>query len=90
MRFIASLLAAACAAAAIAAVAAASPAPPRHETLPEVPALPALARQGHVEHAGARIWYGIVGEGEPVILLHGGRASSLTWAHQVEALVDAV
>ena len=61
--------------------------PPRHETLPAVPPLPGLAEQGHVEHAGARIWYGVVGHGSPVILLHGGRASSLTWGHQVRALV---
>ena len=60
---------------------------PRHETLPAVPPLPAPAAQGHVEHAGARIWYGIVGHGSPVILLHGGRASSLGWGHQVRALV---
>jgi pimeloyl-ACP methyl ester carboxylesterase len=69
------------------AIANASPATPRHETLPDVPALPALSHQGFVEHAGARIWYGMVGAGEPVILLHGGRASSLTWAHQIDALV---
>ena len=61
--------------------------PPRYETLPAVPPLPALAEQGYVEHAGARIWYGIVGHGSPVILLHGGRASSLTWGHQMRALV---
>ena len=60
---------------------------PRHETLPAVPPLPALDQQGHVEHAGARIWYGIVGHGAPVILLHGGRASSLSWGHQVRSLV---
>ena len=58
----------------------------RYETLPAVPALPALA-QGHVDHAGARIWYGSVGAGTPVVLLHGGRASSLAWGHQVKALV---
>ncbi|MDY0977745.1 alpha/beta hydrolase [Massilia sp. CFBP9012] len=69
------------------ATATASARPPRYETLPAVPPLPALAEQGHVEHAGARIWYGIVGHGSPVILLHGGRASSLGWGHQVRALV---
>ena len=69
------------------ATATASARPPRYETLPAVPPLPALAEEGHVEHAGARIWYGIVGHGSPVILLHGGRASSLGWGHQVRALV---
>jgi pimeloyl-ACP methyl ester carboxylesterase len=61
----------------------------RYETLPDVPALPAMQQQGHVDYVGARIWYGSVGAGTPVILLHGGRASSLSWAHQVRALVAA-
>lgn len=57
------------------------------ETLPAPRPLPALDRQGHVEHAGASIWYGVVGTGKPVILLHGGRASSLGWGNQVPALL---
>ena len=57
------------------------------ETLPAPAPLPALDRQGHVEHAGASIWYGVVGTGKPVILLHGGRASSLGWGNQVPALL---
>ena len=94
LRAVTTLLAAALLAAAVAAPADAAgvaganagAATPRHETLPAVPPLPALDQQGHVDHAGARIWYGIVGHGDPVILLHGGRASSLTWGHQVRAL----
>lgn len=57
------------------------------ETLPAPAPLPALQRQGVVEHAGARIWYGVVGAGKPVVLLHGGRASSLGWGNQVPALL---
>ena len=90
MKYLVSFVAAALSGITIAAVvtiATASPATPRHETLPAVPPLPALSHQGHVEHAGARIWYGMVGAGDPVILLHGGRASSLTWGHQIAALV---
>ncbi|NYE59685.1 pimeloyl-ACP methyl ester carboxylesterase [Duganella sp. 1224] len=56
-------------------------------TLPPATPLPALSQQGHVDHAGASIWYGIVGEGSPVLLLHGGRATSLSWGAQVAALV---
>jgi len=51
--------------------------------------LPRLDHQGHVDRAGARIWYGSVGSGAPVVMLHGGLASSLSWAEQVPALVAA-
>jgi pimeloyl-ACP methyl ester carboxylesterase len=61
---------------------------PRWETLPEALPLPELARQGHVAHLGASIWYGTVGEGQPVILLHGGLESSQDWGNQVPALLE--
>ncbi|MQB44617.1 alpha/beta hydrolase [Rhizobium sp. ICMP 5592] len=51
--------------------------------------LPATDIQGHVEHDGARIWYAAYGEGQPVILLHGGLGNSGNWGHQVPALVEA-
>jgi pimeloyl-ACP methyl ester carboxylesterase len=41
----------------------------------------------YVETQGARIWYASVGEGPPVVLLHGGLASSRSWDAQVPALV---
>lgn len=63
------------------------PAIPRWETLPMEQDLPALTREGYVDHDGARIWYGIVGMGKPVVLLHGGMESSLSWGNQVPALV---
>ena len=50
-------------------------------------ALPPLATEGYVDHDGARIWYGTAGEGEPVMLLHGGMESSLSWGNQVPALI---
>lgn len=62
---------------------------PVWETLPVEQPLPPLAQQGRVDHAGASIWYGVVGAGQPVILLHGGRASGLTWGNQVAALVES-
>ena len=61
---------------------------PRWETLPDALPLPQLATQGHVDHLGASIWYGTVGDGQPVILLHGGLESSQDWGNQVSALVD--
>ena len=57
--------------------------------LPGYPDLPPLPLQGHVEHETARIWYGTIGQGPPIILLHVGTASSRTWSLQVPALVAA-
>lgn len=51
--------------------------------------LPATSIQGHVEHDGVRIWYAAYGEGQPVILLHGGLGNSGNWGHQMPALVEA-
>jgi pimeloyl-ACP methyl ester carboxylesterase len=48
---------------------------------------PLLAKEGYVDHEGARICYGKAGKGEPVILLHGGMESSLSWGNQAPALV---
>lgn len=60
---------------------------PRWETLPPSQPLPAMARQGYVERDHARIWYGVIGNGKPVLLLHGGMASSQGWGDQVAALL---
>lgn len=54
-----------------------------------VPALPPLAQQDVATNAGARIWFGTIGSGTPVILLHGGLSSSRGWGAQVPALVAA-
>ena len=54
-----------------------------------LPALPAADRSGHVDHAEARIWYAVFGEGRPVILLHGGLGHSGNWVYQVEGLARA-
>lgn len=61
---------------------------PGWETLPSALPLPELAKQGHVEHLGASIWYGVVGEGQPIILLHGGLESSQDWGNQIPALLE--
>jgi pimeloyl-ACP methyl ester carboxylesterase len=59
------------------------------ETLPAPAALPAAAVSGRVAHDGAHIWYAAYGAGAPVILLHGGLASSDDWGDQVPALTAA-
>jgi pimeloyl-ACP methyl ester carboxylesterase len=62
---------------------------PVWETLPAEQPLSAVAMEGYVDHDGARIWYGAAGEGEPVVLLHGGMESSLSWGNQVPALIKS-
>lgn len=60
---------------------------PPWETLPAEQPLSAVAMEGYVDHDGARIWYGTAGKGQPVVLLHGGMESSLSWGNQVPALI---
>ncbi|HEX5342171.1 MAG TPA: alpha/beta hydrolase [Duganella sp.] len=62
---------------------------PAWQTLPVEQSLPASMRANRVEHDGASIWYAVNGVGAPVILLHGGRASALTWGNQVPALLSS-
>ena len=59
---------------------------PVWQTLPVEQPLPPL-EEGRVAHNGASLWYGVVGSGKPVILLHGGRATSASWGNQVPSLV---
>ena len=53
------------------------------------PPIPAPDRQGHLDHDGARIWYASIGDGNPVILLHGGLGNAGNWGHQIQPLRDA-
>jgi len=51
---------------------------------------PSNARaEGYFERDGARLWYGVVGKGPPVILLHGGLSSHRVWDGQIPALIQA-
>jgi pimeloyl-ACP methyl ester carboxylesterase len=59
---------------------------PQWLTLPATPTLPDPAQSGVAPVNGIKIWYASFGEGEPVILLHGGLANSNYWGHQVRAL----
>src|ERR1700756_1607462 len=61
---------------------------PTWKTLPVEQRLLSLAKEGYVDHEGARIWYGMAGKGAPVILLHGGMESSLSWGNQVPDLIE--
>jgi pimeloyl-ACP methyl ester carboxylesterase len=66
---------------------AAASATPAWETLPTPAPLPAFDLEGRVSRDGASIWFATFGSGPPVILLHGGDASSDIWGDQVPALL---
>jgi pimeloyl-ACP methyl ester carboxylesterase len=57
--------------------------------MPMPPVMPAAASTGTLKVDGADIYYARYGNGDPVILLHGGLGNSDHWANQVPALVDA-
>lgn len=59
---------------------------PLWKTLPPTPALPHAAQSGYAPINGVRIWYAVYGQGKPIILLHGGLASSNYWGNQVPVL----
>jgi pimeloyl-ACP methyl ester carboxylesterase len=52
------------------------------------PRLPAGGQTGWLEHAGAQLWHCSYGEGEPVLLLHGGLGHSGNWSKQIKSLVE--
>jgi pimeloyl-ACP methyl ester carboxylesterase len=59
---------------------------PQWLSLPPTPTLPAALQSGTAPVNGIKIWYAEFGQGEPVILLHGGLANSNYWGLQVPAL----
>jgi pimeloyl-ACP methyl ester carboxylesterase len=59
---------------------------PQWLTLPPTPTLPATFQSGLAPVNGIKIWYAVFGQGEPVILLHGGLANANYWGKQVAAL----
>jgi pimeloyl-ACP methyl ester carboxylesterase len=61
---------------------------PRWLTLPPTPTLPKADVSGTAPVNGIRIWYAEFGQGEPVLLVHGGLANANYWGNQVRALKD--
>ncbi|WP_036049972.1 alpha/beta hydrolase [Bradyrhizobium sp. Tv2a-2] len=59
---------------------------PQWLNLPPTPSLPKPVRSGLVPLNGIKVWYASFGDGESVLLLHGGLANANYWAHQVRAL----
>src|SRR6185312_7909025 len=60
---------------------------PQWLTLPPTPTLPQASQSGLAPVNGIKIWYASLGQGDPVILLHGGLANSNYWGEQVRALM---
>jgi pimeloyl-ACP methyl ester carboxylesterase len=56
--------------------------------LPLPPNLPEPSVSGYAPVNGVRIWYGVFGDGRPVILLEGGEDSSDDWSLLVPVLVQ--
>jgi pimeloyl-ACP methyl ester carboxylesterase len=42
----------------------------------------------HIEANGLRIYYKVHGAGEPLLLIHGGTASSQSWAWHLAAFIE--
>jgi pimeloyl-ACP methyl ester carboxylesterase len=61
---------------------------PRWQTLPRPPAMPRADAEGSVEVGGAKIFYAVYGQGDPVVLLHGGLGNSAHFGFQLPALLD--
>jgi pimeloyl-ACP methyl ester carboxylesterase len=55
------------------------------QTLPPTPP-PVAEHTGHAKVNGISLYYATIGQGSPVVLLHGGLANSDYWGHQVAAL----
>ena len=65
---------------------AATQAAARWQTLPPTPAPIAGEKTGYAKVNGIRLYYAVIGQGAPVVLLHGGLANSDYWGRQVKAL----
>jgi pimeloyl-ACP methyl ester carboxylesterase len=59
----------------------------RWQTLPPTPAPVAGEETGYAAVNGIKLFYATIGQGSPVLLLHGGLANSDYWGNQVRALM---
>jgi hypothetical protein len=46
------------------------------QTLPPTPTRPTPTREGHAPVNGIQLYYAVYGQGEPVLLLHGGLSNA--------------
>jgi pimeloyl-ACP methyl ester carboxylesterase len=55
----------------------------RWQEIPDPPAMPAATESGAAPVNGIDMYYAVYGEGEPVLLIHGGLGHGDIWANQV-------
>jgi pimeloyl-ACP methyl ester carboxylesterase len=58
----------------------------RWNALPPLLPMPAPEQSGYAPVNGIKMYYAIYGEGDPILLIHGGLANSDYWANQVREL----
>jgi pimeloyl-ACP methyl ester carboxylesterase len=58
------------------------------QTLPEPPAMPEPTESGMAPVGDIEMYYAVYGEGEPVLLIHGGLGHGDVWGFQVPALAE--
>jgi pimeloyl-ACP methyl ester carboxylesterase len=58
----------------------------RWQTVPPTPPMPAAASSGYAPVNGIKMYYAVYGQGDPILLIHGGLANADYWANQVIAL----
>lgn len=58
------------------------------QTLPEPPAMPEPVESGMAPVNDIEMYYAVYGEGEPVLLIHGGLGDADVWGFQVPALAE--
>lgn len=61
---------------------------PAWTTLPPTPAPPPPSSGGRLKIADVELYHATYGDGQPVLLLHGGMGHSNYWGHQVAALAQ--
>ncbi len=66
-----------------------NPNPKEIPSILEAKPLPTPTSEGKIETKGARIWYSVYGNGNPLVLLHGGLGNSENWSYVVEPLTRA-
>jgi pimeloyl-ACP methyl ester carboxylesterase len=58
------------------------------QTLPQPPAMPTPVESGLAPVNDIQMYYAVFGEGEPVLLIHGGLGNADVWGFQVPALAE--
>jgi len=59
------------------------------QTLPKPPAMPTPVESGMAPVNDIQMYYAVYGEGEPVLLIHGGLGNADVWGFQLPALAES-